>query len=171
MSLDVSDALSKYGRDALLLRKRIACDPELSLAGGHPTFSYAEYADIHTLVQSVQHEPAQHEEQLKNIRNLVDECAFKLYGVEGVDQTCMGQRISIEDENAHDVLDDSEDGSARLTPSFVTPLQTVRQLVSHALGCVVGRWDIRYFTGVTAQPEFSGPFDPLPACATGNAPK
>lgn len=43
----------------------------------------------------------------------------------------------------------------------------VAELLSYALGCVFGRWDIRYATGARPLPELSDPFAPLPACPPG----
>lgn len=40
-------------------------------------------------------------------------------------------------------------------------------VISQALGCAFGRWDIRYLTGEQAAPELSDPFEPLPVCAPG----
>jgi hypothetical protein len=39
--------------------------------------------------------------------------------------------------------------------------------VSYALGCVVGRWDIRYATAEQAAPVSPDPFAPLPVCPPG----
>ena len=40
-------------------------------------------------------------------------------------------------------------------------------LISYALGCVLGRWDIRYSTGEKLIPELSEPVAPLPNCPPG----
>jgi hypothetical protein len=40
-------------------------------------------------------------------------------------------------------------------------------MLSYALGCVVGRWDIRYAIGERPTPELPDPFDPLPVCSPG----
>ncbi len=39
--------------------------------------------------------------------------------------------------------------------------------VSYSLGCVFGRWDIRYATGERPAPELPDPFAPLPVCPPG----
>lgn len=41
------------------------------------------------------------------------------------------------------------------------------QLVSLGLGCILGRWDIRYATGELLAQELPDPFDPLPVCPPG----
>jgi hypothetical protein len=40
-------------------------------------------------------------------------------------------------------------------------------MVSYALGCAFGRWDVRYATGEKAAPELPDPFAPLPVCPPG----
>lgn len=40
-------------------------------------------------------------------------------------------------------------------------------LVSHAVGCTFGRWDIRYATGEKQTSELTDPFAPLPVCPPG----
>lgn len=40
-------------------------------------------------------------------------------------------------------------------------------IASHALGCAVGRWDVRYATGESPAPELLDPFAPLPTCSPG----
>jgi hypothetical protein len=40
-------------------------------------------------------------------------------------------------------------------------------LLSYALGCTLGRWDIRLATGEKPIPELADPFEPLPVCPPG----
>jgi hypothetical protein len=43
----------------------------------------------------------------------------------------------------------------------------VAELISYAVGCVLGRWDIRFATGKRPTPVLPDPFDPLPVCSPG----
>ena len=43
----------------------------------------------------------------------------------------------------------------------------VAELVSYAVGCVLGRWDVRFATGGKPAPTLPDPFDPLPVCSPG----
>ncbi|MCX7109469.1 MAG: hypothetical protein NTX45_04920 [Proteobacteria bacterium] len=43
----------------------------------------------------------------------------------------------------------------------------VADLLSYAVGCVAGRWDIRFAIDGPPQPQLPEPFDPLPACSPG----
>ena len=52
----------------------------------------------------------------------------------------------------------------------MTPCQgpaLTADLLAYAIGCVFGRWDIRYATGERQPPELPDPFDPLPVCPPG----
>jgi hypothetical protein len=40
-------------------------------------------------------------------------------------------------------------------------------IFSYAVGCVFGRWDIRYATGERSAPDLPDPFAPLPVCPPG----
>jgi hypothetical protein len=43
----------------------------------------------------------------------------------------------------------------------------VNRLISYAVGCAFGRWDVRFATGGRPAPELPDPFAPLPVCAPG----
>ena len=55
--------------------------------------------------------------------------------------------------------------SARFDAAYFRP-ETV-DAFSYALGCVFGRWDIRYGTGERPTPELRDPFASLPVCPPG----
>jgi len=58
------------------------------------------------------------------------------------------------DEDPELVLDTSENARTEI-------------VLSHALGCAFGRWDVRYAMAEEAQPELPEPFAPLPVCPPG----
>jgi hypothetical protein len=43
----------------------------------------------------------------------------------------------------------------------------VSELLSYAVGCVLGRWDVRFAAGERQPPELPDPFAPLPVCSPG----
>jgi len=61
----------------------------------------------------------------------------------------------------------STDQRSSLTTPPTDPLSLTADLLSYALGTILGRWDIRYATGERQPPELPDPFDPLPACSPG----
>ena len=48
-----------------------------------------------------------------------------------------------------------------------SPKSEVEAAMSYAVGCSVGRWDVRYATGTAEEPSLRNPFDPLPSCPIG----
>ena len=54
---------------------------------------------------------------------------------------------------------------SRASDTDAEPL--VAELVSYAVGCVLGRWYVRFATGGKPAPTLPDPFDPLPACSPG----
>ena len=46
-------------------------------------------------------------------------------------------------------------------------LSVSHSLLSYSLGCILGRWDIRYATGERQAPTLPDPFGPLPVCSPG----
>jgi hypothetical protein len=47
------------------------------------------------------------------------------------------------------------------------PDSLVADVISYAVGSVLGRWDARFATGERPTPELPDPFDPLPVCSPG----
>jgi len=79
--------------------------------------------------------------------------------VYGVDSSSMLFDCPDEDEQSNEDVDDEQ-------PCLVSE-EHVEQMLSYAVGSVVGRWDIRYATGDREPPELPDPFDPLPVCPPG----
>ena len=52
--------------------------------------------------------------------------------------------------------------------SQVELLYQAKSLLSYALGCAFGRWDIRCASGVYVPPRLNEPLDPLPPCPPGS---
>ena len=47
------------------------------------------------------------------------------------------------------------------------PQALVSELISYAVGCALGRWDVRHATGESRPPELPDSFAPLPLCSPG----
>ncbi|MCP9822927.1 BREX-1 system adenine-specific DNA-methyltransferase PglX [Cyanobium sp. L1E-Cus] len=62
---------------------------------------------------------------------------------------------------------DSDDKAEDESACDTSAKGKVFDMLSYAVGCAVGRWDVRYATGEQAAPELPDPFAPLPACPPG----
>ena len=90
-----------------------------------------------------------------------------------LDQTLVGV-YGVSDEELKVVYRDT---ASRPTAPLVLdfPVKDVAQagrriaalVVSYLIGCIYGRWDIRFATGQLPAPELAPPFSPLPVCPPG----
>ena len=84
------------------------------------------------------------------------------------EQVCNLYRFSESDWNAI-----QEKGGDAHMPEFMSLEQpkfktaNASSFISYFVGSALGRWDIRFATGVRQPPEFVDPFDPIPACSPG----
>ena len=75
--------------------------------------------------------------------------------------------------NKHDAAEDHDDDESDKDDEdkdFVldtSPYAKQEALISYAVGCGFGRWDIRIGCDISLAPELPGPFDPLPVCPPG----
>jgi hypothetical protein len=107
------------------------------------------------------------EKQLVAHQRKINDIAFRLYNIGDADRRtievsdAIGASPTVENEAKPDeeVEDEPESSDAR---------QLAADLISYAVGCIYGRWDVRFATGERAEPELPGPFAPLPICAPGS---
>lgn len=55
----------------------------------------------------------------------------------------------------------------KLAGGFPDKKMQAHNHISYALGCIFGRWDIRYATGAKTPAALPDPFNPLPICSAG----
>ena len=126
---------------------------------------------------------AETERQLAVNQREIDEIASRLYGIEGEDRRAMeadltsrppslrgkGETDAAMEEDAADE-DDQEGGGEESEAEAGPPADArglVAGLISYAVGCAFGRWDVRFATGQRTAPELPDPFAPLPVCSPG----
>lgn len=104
------------------------------------------------------------EEQLAANQREINDIAFRLYGISDEDRrtieasaTAGTPSIEVEQTEPDDEAEDEQ--------AFADGRQLAADLVSYAVGCAFGRWDVRFATGERPAPELPDPFAPLPVCA------
>ncbi len=104
-------------------------------------------------------ETTERNDRLAQIQASVDEIARKAYGFDERTELALFQegtpQVDLVEEEAAEAVPLEDGGLSRASAG----------LISFALGCVVGRWDIRVSLKPTLTATFQGPFDPLPICA------
>jgi hypothetical protein len=106
------------------------------------------------------------EQQLASLQRQIDDIAFRIYGISDEDRRAIEASLAqdtvpIADEDRPE-LDEAEDEQIPTDHRELTA-----DLISYAVGCAFGRWDVRFATGARAAPELPDPFAPLPVCAPG----
>jgi hypothetical protein len=92
----------------------------------------------------------------------IDQIAYELYGIAHDDQSVSLPKSSEADEE----IVDEEDGGSDVQDD-ASETKYTKSLLSYTVGCVFGRWDIRYAIGETQKPQPPDPFAPLPICSPG----
>lgn len=109
------------------------------------------------------------EKRLSEYHREIDNIAFSLYGIDGQDRQAIeevanGQPSVVSQEGGE--ADNSEEDTDT-TPLTVSHASFVTDFLSYAVGCALGRWDVRFATGEKSLPTPSDPFAPLPVCPPG----
>jgi len=112
---------------------------------------------------------AETEQRLAAHQREIDDIAFKLYGIEGEDRAAIeaslnggAAEVASEAEGQDEDEQSSDEATVTLDPRPLTA-----DLLSYAVGCVFGRWDVQFATGAQTFPELPDPFAPLPVYAPG----
>ena len=98
----------------------------------------------------------------------IDDIAFRLYGFSEADRRSIegpasGHSLPPSDSEEAEIDEDMETESVSTDRRYLTA-----DLISYAVGCAVGRWDIRFATrGQSHEPELPEAFAALPVCAPG----
>jgi hypothetical protein len=110
------------------------------------------------------------EQQLTAHQHEIDDIAFHLYGISDEDQKAIEAMIGNERHIAaikceSEINEVEEDEDNEQTTNDLRALTT--DLISYFVGCIFGRWDVRFAIGEKQLPELPDPFAPLPVCAPG----
>lgn len=89
-----------------------------------------------------------------------------------VDSLSLERVLGSEEDDAEDEADDDDEGEQELKDggarrSAAKPADIANDVVSYAVGCALGRWDIRYATGAIDWPALDDPFESLPSLVPG----
>lgn len=95
----------------------------------------------------------------------IDELAYKVYGFSDGEMDIVS--LASMEGNTPGEDDELEEEEAASLDWAIDNRTHGAELISHAVGCVVGRWDVRYAAGLTVYPNLPGPFEPLPASPPG----
>jgi hypothetical protein len=104
------------------------------------------------------------EETVAAIQAEIDDLAFRLYGLDAADRAALTSTLATEATSDAEAETGEDE---EVEPAAADALALAADLLAYALGCALGRWDIRYTTGERPAPEPPDPFAPLPVCPPG----
>jgi hypothetical protein len=111
---------------------------------------------------------AETEQRLAETQHQIDDIVFHLYGIEDEDRRAIEESFS---EPILEAANEEPDADAADEEAGAEPIADERQLVadllSYAVGCVFGRWDLCFATSKRPLRELPDPFAPLPVCSPG----
>jgi hypothetical protein len=101
--------------------------------------------------------------QLTELHDQVEEAVFEIYGIRSAQrEIIIAQSGALRFNLGADAEEEGDDESLN-----ENSISRFRYLLVYLVGCVFGRWDIRYATGQRPAPELPDPFAPLPVCSPG----
>ncbi len=112
---------------------------------------------------------AETEQRLAASQAEIDEISYELYGISEEDHQAIEASIP-STKQFEPVGDDgavAEDEDAEEEASGVDTTALVTGLLSYAVGCAFGRWDVRVGLDPSLAPKLADPFAPLPVCSPG----
>jgi hypothetical protein len=105
---------------------------------------------------------------LAEYQSEINDIAFDLYTIEGKDQRILEESLKNEKQEEEDNDEEAElENETNISEANIDAYNLVVGLLSYAVGCAFGRWDVRFATLGRQMPELPDPFTPLPACSSG----
>jgi hypothetical protein len=165
---EVGDDLAQRALECIALQRAVDCGNEISHVFHLPPLLQATSDTLSERTVSWQAQLAEAEQELVEHQRQIDDIAFCLYGIDGGDRRAIEESFN---EPPSEVANEEPDADSAVEGAEAEPIADARQLVAELLcygvGCVFGRWDVRFATGERQPPELPNPFAPLPVCSPG----
>ncbi len=150
--------LYNYARDAIKIKRKRRTDYETTHVFDLPSAANKNVESVSKYVNELTEDLSSGRKKLIDIQKRVNEETYKKYEISELDQRRIKESLwgdsTKSEENVQGEID-------------VDEIDVAFGLVSYALGCAFGRWDVRYLTGEQSVSELPDPFDPLPICPPG----
>lgn len=104
-------------------------------------------------------------QKISEYQEQIDYIVYHLYGISEEDRKAIESTLNTQTLTGEEKIEDNENEIE--TTLTIKPQQLTDDLISYTVGCIYGRWDIRFATGEKQPPELPDPFAPLPPCSPG----
>jgi hypothetical protein len=122
----------------------------------------SESPSIRTSIAAAVTDADTSQQRVSEQQQRIDQIAYELYGIAHDDQLSTLPQSSEADEEI--VEEDGEGSDLRYNASGT---RYTKSFLSYSVGCIFGRWDIRYAIGEKEKPQPLDPFARLPTCSPG----
>lgn len=156
--------ISKPAIESVNLKRNLDTSNEISHVFQLPALLQAQGTTLTERGTAWAQRVADADSQLAANQAEIDHLAFRLYGID--ESEVISRQPSIVSEETSEADAGDEDTDEEETEQPITDHRPLTaDLLSYALGCAMGRWDIRYATGAQQFAPLPDPFAPLPVCA------
>ena len=162
-----SELLYKVTSDISYLKQSHDSANEISHVFYSPTLLQVNGDTLAERVAAWQARVEEAERQLAAHQREIDDIAFRLYGIGDEDRQAIEASVATGPPDAAEDQQAEAGEEAEDEQPSADGRQLAADLISYAVGCAYGRWDVRFATGERAAPELPDPFAPLPVCAPG----
>lgn len=162
ISANIAQDLSNYAKTIVQIKRDWDRGNELSHAFCLPFVLSHRLESITQSLGSITRQGSAKDVTIEQMEHAINGVSFSLYGINKADRRVI-ERGLINHQAEEFALEDGDelvDESCR-----VDSRQLVADLLSYAVGCVFGRWDVRMALDPSLLPRLQDPFDPLPACS------
>jgi hypothetical protein len=166
LSNDLGVRMGKIARIAVLLKRAMDTSSENSHIYHLPILLQIEGPRISDQIAKWQQTLQETDQKLSNIQHQIDEIAFLLYGINDEERKSLeaGNEVQIHAGDSELELVEDEVGDHSPTMDNRSP---VADLASYLVGCILGRWDLRFAAKEQQAIKLPDPCDALPICSPG----
>lgn len=152
----ISEVIQSASTDLVRLSSTASCRDEC-----HRLFNLTGIDSCISIEDAYNFNSSSFAEEAHRLSEIKGDVESRVRSAYGVDSVSIDVGISMTED------EDDEDDEAAVIVEEENLRTYASGILSKCLGCVIGRWDIRYATGERQPPELPDPFDPLPICPPG----
>lgn len=159
--------LSKIAFSCLDLKRGLDTVNEISHVFRLPVLLKSPANTLIDRLATWQEKVSQTEQKLTEYQQKINDIAFQLYSIEDQDRQAIESTLNLQSSAVEEDIEEETDEDTTPDTIEINPQQLTFDLMSYTVGCIFGRWDIRFATGKKQAPELPDPFAPLPVCSPG----
>ncbi len=169
-----ADPLGELARDCVDIKRNLDTANETSHVFQRPALLAVSGKTLEERAEAWEAKVEEAEARLAANQREIDDIAFRLYGIKGDDRRAIEESLNLtptdvasdaSTQEAESGGDDEEEEGGEETRRDRRTLAA--ELISYAVGCAFGRFDIRLGAGLRTPDPLPDPFAPLPVCSPG----